>query len=85
MTTPTIEPYASTQYTCKQSKYGDVAPSLPLHGMILSPSGGGKTTLLTNLILDMYRDCFKRMYIWSASITIDDTWQPVKTYIQKRI
>ena len=53
--------------------------------MICAPSGGGKTILLQNMILDIYRDCFERIYISSPSIDIDHTWKPVKDYIQKEI
>jgi len=38
---------------------------------------------LSNMILDIYRDCFSRIYIFSPSINVDMTWQPVKDYIEK--
>ena len=50
--------------------------------MLVGPSGSGKTVLLTNMILDIYKGCFSRIYIWSPSITIDNTWKPVKDYIR---
>ena len=53
--------------------------------MLVGPSGGGKTVLLTNMILGIYRDCFSRVYIWSPSINVDSTWKPVKDYIQNHI
>jgi hypothetical protein len=37
------------------------------------------------MILDIYRNCFERIYIFSPSIDIDHTWKPVKDYIQKEI
>ena len=42
------------------------------------PSGSGKGILLQNIILDIYRDCFERIFIWSPSINVDDNWKPVK-------
>ena len=60
---PTISPIKRIEYECKQSKYGDHVPKLPTRSMIFSPSGGGKTVLLQNLILDIYRGCFNRIYI----------------------
>ena len=85
MTAPAIKPFNTKEYTVKQSKYGDVVPKLPMRSMILAPSGSGKTVLLQNMILDIYRGCFNRIYIFSPSIDIDQTWQPVKEYIAKEI
>jgi homoaconitase/3-isopropylmalate dehydratase large subunit len=34
------------------------------------------------MILDIYRDCFSRIYIFSPSIDVDTTWLPVKKYIE---
>ena len=85
MATPTIKPIQLKEYNCKQSKYSDVAPNLPMRSMLVGPSGGGKTVLLTNMILDIYRDCFSRVYIWSPSMNVDSTWKPVKDYIRDHI
>jgi HEPN domain-containing protein len=81
---PIVEAYKTKEFTCKQSKF-DVAPALPLRGMICSPSGGGKTVLLTNFILNIYRDCFERIYIFSPSIDVDNAWDNVKDYIRDKI
>jgi hypothetical protein len=77
---PKIEPIKVQEFEVKQSKYNMVA-KLPTRAIICAPSGGGKTVLLTNLILDIYRNCFSRIYIFSPSIDIDYTWTPVKKYI----
>ena len=53
--------------------------------MLCGPSSSGKTVLLSNMILDIYRDCFSIIYIWSPSINVDSTWRPVKDYIRDRI
>jgi hypothetical protein len=53
--------------------------------MILAPSGGGKTVLLQNMILDIYRGCFSRIYIFSPSIDVDMTWNPVKDYLANEL
>jgi hypothetical protein len=55
-------------------------PKLPLRGVILAPSGSGKTVLLSNLILKMYRGCFERIYVFSPSVNVDQTWEAVKKY-----
>ena len=81
----TLLPIKNIEYECKQSKYGEHVPKLPMRSMILSPSGGGKKVLLQNKILDIYRGCFNIIYIFSPSIDIDHTWRPIKDYIAKEI
>jgi hypothetical protein len=73
------KPIQLQEYTCKQSKH-DIAPKLPLRSIILAPSGSGKTVLLANLILNVYRGCFERIYGFSPSVHLDQTWQAVKDY-----
>jgi hypothetical protein len=74
-----ITPISLKSFTCKQSKHSTV-PSLPLRGVILAPSSSGKTVLLANLILKIYRGCFERIYVLSPSVNVDQTWEAVKTY-----
>jgi hypothetical protein len=74
-----ITPISLKSFTCKQSKHSTV-PSLPLRGVILAPSGSGKTVLLANLILKVYRGCFERIYVFGPSVNVDQTWEAVKTY-----
>ena len=76
-----IEPIKLKEFDVKQSKY-DVAPKIPFRSVILGPSGSGKTILLQNLILNIYKNCFSRIYIFSPSIDVDMTWTPVKHYIE---
>ena len=80
MSKPNISPAKVKEYQVKQSKYEHVS-RLPTRSVINAASGSGKTVLIQNLILDIYRGCFSRIYIFSPSIDIDDTWIPVKKYI----
>ena len=84
MSKPDIKPIAVRQSEVKQSKY-EQAQKLPVRGISLAPSGGGKGVLLQNMILDIYRDCFERVYIFSPSINVDHTWLPVKAYLDNKI
>ena len=79
-----MKPQKSAEYEFKQSKY-DVAPRIPFSQIIVARSGSGKTILLQNMILDIYRGCFERILIWSSSIHIDSVWLPVKDYIEKTL
>ena len=63
---PIIKPIKLKQYECKQSNY-EIAPELPMRSLILSPSGGGKTVMLVNMIMDIYKGCFNRIYIFSPN------------------
>jgi hypothetical protein len=84
MSTPKIKPIKLDEYTSTQSKY-DHCAKLPTRSLILAPSGGGKTVLLQNMVLDIYKDCFSRVYIFSPSIEVDVTWQPVKEYLKNHL
>ena len=84
MSKPDIKPISIKQFETKQSKY-DQVQKLPVRGILLGPSGAGKGVLLQNMILDIYRDCFERVYIFSPSINVDHTWLPVKSYLDNKI
>ena len=81
---PKIEPIKVKEYEVKQSKYNQCG-KLPIRSILLGPSGAGKGILLQNMILDIYRGCFERVYIFSPSINVDVTWLPVKEYLNKTI
>jgi len=82
---PKIAPIKMKEYEVKQSRY-NVVSKLPFRSIALGPSNSGKTVLIQNMILDIYKDCFSRIYIFSPSIDVDfQTWQPVKDYINKNI
>ena len=85
MITPSLKPIQSKDHTCSQGHYGDIVPKLPMRSKLVAPSGASKTMLLTNMILDMYKGCFSRIYVWSPSIEVDSTWKPVKDYIRDHI
>jgi type IV secretory pathway VirB4 component len=76
-----IKPIDLKEYTCKQSRHAHV-PKVPIRMILLAPSGSGKTVLISNLIMNIYRGCFERIYIFSPSVDIDATWGPVKKYQQ---
>ena len=78
---PIVKPIHIKNFETKQSKYSMVG-SLPTRSILLGPSGAGKGVLLSNLILDIYKNCFSRIYIFSPSIHVDYTWQSVKHYIE---
>ena len=79
-----IKPYKHKEYNCKQSSYGYMA-CLPARILLNAPSGTGKTVALTNLVLDIYKGCFEKIYIFSPTIFIDDNWTVVNKYIDKEM
>ena len=80
----TVKPLPSKSYKFKQSEYDDV-PVLSTRSLILAPSGSGKSVLLQRLITDVYDGCFEAgIHIFSHSINIDDTWLPVKRYLEQQ-
>ena len=79
-TIPKVEPIDIPEYKYKNSKY-DMMPNLPARMLCVASSTGGKTVLIQNLILKIYRGSFERIYIFSPSVHVDDTWTAVKKYI----
>ena len=81
---PNIQPIKLTEFETKQSKY-KMLGKLPTRAMLVGPLGSRKGVLLSNTILDIYRDCFSRIYIFSPSIHVDYTWKPVEDDIEKEM
>ena len=81
---PIIQPIKLREYETKQSKH-ETVPQIQFRSVILGPSGSGKTILSQNMILDIYRNCFSRVFIFSPSINVDATWSPVKEYTEKEM
>jgi hypothetical protein len=52
---------------------------------VIGPSWVGKSHLIVSLILNIYRNCFERIYIYNPSIHVDEIWKPVKEYIKDHI
>ena len=77
---PEVEPIDIPDYKYKNSKY-EIMPKLPARMLCVASSTGGKTVLIQNLILKIYRNSFERIYIFSQTVNVDDTWTPVKKYI----
>ena len=84
MSIPEIKPYNHDKYACNQSKY-PVVSELPTRALIVAPSNSGKSVLLQNIILDIYRGCFEKVFILSPSIFIDNVWKPVINYCEKEL
>ena len=49
-----------------------------MRGILLAPSNSGKTYLLIKMILEYYKNCFERIYIFSQSINLDNQWEIIK-------
>ena len=77
---PEVEPIDIPDYKYKNSKY-EIMPKLPARMLCVASSTGGKTVLIQNLILKIYRNSFERIYIFPQTVNVDDTWTPVKKYI----
>ena len=71
-----INAIKTKDYEIKKSKL-EIADQPPFRSIVLAPSNSGKTTLLVHLILNVYKNCFNRIYIFSPSISSDDAWAPV--------
>ena len=77
-----IKVHPTEEWTTKGSKHEHLPPT-PLRGILLGPSNSGKSVVLVDLILRLYRNAWERIYIFSPSVHIDSCWQPVKDYIER--
>ena len=77
-----VRPHPIPEYTTGQGRH-PILPPTPMRGIILAPSGRGKTVLLVSMLLDLYRGAFARIYVFSPSVDIDQTWRPVKRYVER--
>lgn len=50
----------------------------PFRTMISGSSGSGKTTLVRHLYDHFWADYFDKIYIWSPSYHLDDTWRDLR-------
>ena len=81
---PIVKPIDEKVFNFKQSKYPNV-PKVPFRSIVLGPSGSGKSVLLVSLVLDIYKDVFERVYVFSPSINHDSIWEPVKKYVKDKL
>ena len=79
MTKVVVHP--TVDYSTESSKFEHFPPT-PIRGILLGPSGGGKTTVLVDMLLRIYRGCFARIYVFSPSVDIDYAWKLVKYYVE---
>ncbi len=83
METPTVKPLATKKFNAKQSKYGMCA-ELPMKSIILGPSGSGKSVLLQNMMMDIYKYCFEKISI-SPTIHIEKSREPINKYMTEKL
>ncbi len=57
---------------------------LPMRSLILEPYGSGKSVLLQNMIMAIYKDCFEHIFVISPITYLDKPWEPVKKYSNYR-
>ncbi len=84
MASAAIQIHPTEEWTTKNSKHAHLPPT-PLRGVILGPGGSGKSLCLVSMVLDLYRNAFERIYVFSPSVHIDSVWAPVKSYIENEL
>ncbi len=81
---PAIEPLKQPGYEYPQSQT-NILPKLPVRALVLAPGSGGKSTMITRLLVDkqFYGGKFSRIYWFSPSATVDDGLDPLREYVNK--
>ena len=84
MSVPHIAPAKGTRsFEFKQSRYKNLAGMNVLRTVLCGNSGVGKGVLQQQLILDVFKGCFERVYLFSPTAHTDTNWEPVLKYIRK--
>ena len=78
-----MEPLKEPGYEYPQSKT-EILPKLPVRALVLAPGSGGKTTMLTRLLVEkqFYGWKISRNYWFSPSATADDGLDPLRAYVK---
>jgi len=80
-----VIPRKTPEYYIKQPQ-SEILAKLPgAHHIILGPSKSGKSVLWQSMILDGYKDCFSRIFIFTPSGLVDDSLKPIKQYVEKTL
>jgi DNA replication protein DnaC len=66
---PVIKPIKTKEYHVPESRYKQ-AGKLPFRSIILGSSGSGKTILLQNMIIDIYKKMNEYIYFHQALMLI---------------
>jgi fido (protein-threonine AMPylation protein) len=61
---PTIKPHNNDKYVANQSNY-EMMSELPTSALVLAPSNSGKSVLLVNILLNLHRGCFEKVYFFN--------------------
>ena len=73
-------PKGIATYTVPQSKYAALRDVNPVRFWISAPSNSGKTVLILSWLLDIMRDRYDVIYLFSPSADLDPSWAPLKKY-----
>ena len=81
-----VKVHPHDQWTTRGSPYGEavLAPT-PCRYLIVGPSVSGKSVLLVDFLVRLYKHAFQRVYVFSPSIFIDSAWKPVFKYVEKTL
>ena len=78
-----VKPRPTPEYYIRQPK-SEILARLPgANHIILGPSKSGKSVLWQSMLLDGYRGCFSRIFLFTPSGNVDDSLEPIKKYIEE--
>ena len=80
-----VKTHKIPEFIMKQSAHSHL-PRLPARFIACGPSASGKSVLLVDMLLRLYRGCFARIYVFSPSCGgLDKTWDPLIKYCENEL
>ena len=86
-----IEPAKGTRtFEFRRSRYEHLKNFNVLRSLVVAKSGSGKTILMQQMILNIFRDpqgksIFERVYIFSPTALTDTVWEPVLKFCRNEL
>jgi len=86
-----IQPAKGTRtFDFRRSRYEHLKNFNVLRSLVVAKSGSGKTVLLQQMILSIFRDpsnksVFERVYVFSPTVFSDTVWEPVLKFCRKEL
>ncbi len=79
-----VKPVPSGEWQHTQSRFKQL-PKVPFRVLCSGKSASGKGVLTVNACTRFYRGCFKKVFVFAATVHVDSTWQTIAHYAYRHL